>query len=127
MSDALPADPLAPPPTPSSDERQWGMLAHLLTLLGYLVVFGHFIPPLVIWLAKRDQSGFAADQAKESLNFQITVLILRVVCLVLVCCLVGILLFIPLEVAQIVLVIVASVQASDGQRYRYPLTLRMIA
>ena len=126
MSEAHPTEVVPPPPTLTPQDRQWGMLAHLLTLLGYFVPFGNFISPLVIWLAKRDESAFAADQAKESLNFQITVLILRLVCLVLVCCLVGILLFIPLEIAQLVLVIVASMQANDGKRYRYPFTLRLI-
>ena len=44
---------------PDSNARNWGMLAHLLTLLGYLIGFGHVIPPLVIYLAKKDGTNDA--------------------------------------------------------------------
>ena len=55
---------------PSSNERTMALLAHLLPLLG----FG-FIAPLVIYLVKKDDSDFVADQAREALNFQITLFI----------------------------------------------------
>lgn len=119
-------------PNPSAQARQWAMLAHLLTLLGYLVVFGHFLPPLVIWLAKRDEDPFLADQAKESLNFQITFLLASIVAAGLIVVLylscVGIplawLLGLSLPIAHLVLVLIAGLQASDGVRYRYPVSIR---
>ncbi len=108
------------------------MLAHLLTLLGYLVVFGHFLPPLVIWLTKRDEDAFLADQAKESLNFQLTYLLVTIVTAVVIFLLylscVGIplawLLALALPIAHLVLVLMAGLQASDGVRYRYPVAIR---
>ncbi len=117
---------------PGADARQWAMLAHLLTLLGYLVLFGHFLPPLVIWLTKRDEDEFLADQAKESLNFQLTFLLASIVAAVLIVLLylscVGIplawLLGLALPIAHLVLVLIAGVRASDGVRYRYPLSIR---
>jgi uncharacterized protein len=122
-----PLAPLAPRAlSPPAGERQWAMLAHALTLLGYLVPFGHVIPPLVILLSKRDESEFVADQARESLNFQITVLLASLFALPLVCVLVGIPLLVLIALAHLVLTIVASVAASDGKRYRYPLTVRFL-
>ncbi len=115
-----------PPRSPSAEERQWAMLAHVTTLLGYVVAFGHVIPPLVILLSKRDESAFGADQARESLNFQITVLIAFLVALPLVCVLVGIPLLVLLALAHVVLTIVAAIAASDGRRYRYPFALRLV-
>jgi uncharacterized Tic20 family protein len=106
--------------------RTWGMLSHLLSLLGYFVAFGHVLPPLVIYLAKKDEHEFIRDQARESLNFQITVLLLAIVCGILVFFCIGIPLLIALVVYQLVMVIVASIQANDGKRFRYPFTLRLV-
>lgn len=132
MSTDLPSDPTAP--EPSASARQWGMLAHLLSLLGYLVVLGHFVPPLVIYLMKRDDDAFVADQARESLNFQITWLLVTiaaavVIFLMLVTCILaplGWLIGIALPIAHLVLVIVAGLKAGEGVRYRYPFALRLV-
>jgi hypothetical protein len=122
------------PAGPGAPSRQWAMLAHLLTLLGYLLVVGHFVPSLVIWLAKKDEDEFVADQARESLNFQLTYLLAWIVglaaglVLTLVC--IGILLLwalaIVLPLAHLVLVILAGLKASDGVRYRYPVCIRFV-
>ncbi|MBL8857052.1 MAG: DUF4870 domain-containing protein [Planctomycetes bacterium] len=109
------------------DARLWGMLAHLLTLLGYVIGLGHFLPPLIIYLSKKDENEFIADQARESLNFQITVLLLALVCLPFICIGIGIVMLILLGIFQLVMVIVAGIQAHDGKRFRYPLTLRLVS
>ncbi len=113
------------------DEKNWGMLAHLLTLLGYLVLFGHCLPPLVIYLTKKDESPFVADQAREALNFQLTILLVYVLsipamlpCITIPFVLVALALA---ALAQLVLPIVAAVHAADGKAFRYPLTLRLIS
>lgn len=118
--------PDLPTPTLDSDSRLWGMLAHLLTLLGYVVGLGQFLPPLILYLSKKDENEFIADQARESLNFQITVLLVAIVCLPFICIGVGIFMLAALGVFQLVMVIVAGIQAHDGKRYRYPLTLRLV-
>lgn len=113
--------------TVSKDERTWGMLAHLSALVGYLIIpFGNIIAPLVIWLMKKDESQFIADQAKESLNFQISLLIYAVVAGVLVLVVIGIFLLIALYILGIVLTLVGTVKANNGVMYRYPLTIRLI-
>ena len=85
--------PPPPPPPPSAggppqEERQWAMFAHLSALAGGLLTsaiggWGFFLGPLVIWLMKKDSMPFVADQAKESLNFNITVSAIFLVLLVL--------------------------------------------
>jgi uncharacterized Tic20 family protein len=111
----------------SNEERTWGMLAHLSALLGYLILpFGNIIAPLVIWLMKKDQSQFVADQAKESLNFQISLMIYAVIAGVLVLLLIGIFLLVALYIFGLVMTLVGTVKANSGVQYRYPLTIRLI-
>ena len=111
---------------PTQDERTWGMLAHLTAFSGFLIPLGNIIAPLVVWLAKRDQSQFVGDQGKESLNFNISVLLAGAVCAVLVFVFIGILLGVALFFYWLAMTIVAGIKASEGIRYRYPFTLRLI-
>lgn len=126
----------APPPPsgePSIEERQWGLFGHLSSLTGLFTGgIGNIIGPLIIWLIKKDTMSFASDQAKEALNFNITLLIIGVV-LVLVTLFtfgLGIFITMPLGViigiAWLVLTIMAAVKANNGEAYRYPFTLRLI-
>jgi uncharacterized Tic20 family protein len=111
----------------SSEERTWGMLSHLLALSGFIgVPFGNVLAPLIIWLVKKDQSQFVADQAKESLNFQISLIIYAIVSGILVLVLIGFLLLAVVFVGGIVLTIIATMKANNGEHYRYPLTIRLI-
>lgn len=73
----------------SKEERTWGMVCHLAALAGYLFPFGNIIGPLIVWLIKKEEMPFVADQGKESLNFQITMAILTAICIVLVFVMVG--------------------------------------
>ena len=114
--------------TLTRDERNWAMLSHLLALVGYIgVPFGNVIAPLIIYLMKKDESPFVADQARESLNFQISVCIYLLISGVLVLILIGFLLLAVVWVAGAILTIIASVKAANGEAYRYPLTLRLIS
>ncbi|MGE0131162.1 MAG: DUF4870 domain-containing protein [Blastocatellales bacterium] len=114
--------------TVTREERNWAMLSHLLALIGYFAIpFGNIIAPLIIYLMKKDESPFVADQARESLNFQISMTIYAIISAVLVMILVGLLLLAVLFVGGIVLTIIASVKAANGEAYRYPLTLRLIS
>jgi len=114
--------------TVTKEERNWAMLSHLLALVGYFAIpFGNIIAPLIIYLMKKDESPFVADQARESLNFQISLWIYALISGVLVLILVGFLLLGAIWVAGVVLTIIASVKAANGEGYRYPLTLRLIS
>lgn len=107
--------------------RNWGMLCHLTALAALLgIPFGHLLGPLVVWLIKKNEYPFVDEQGKESLNFQISVTIYSLPLFILIFVLVGIPLLIALFVVDVILVIVAAVKASNGESYRYPLTIRFI-
>ena len=104
----------------SQDEKTMALLAHLGG------IFFGFIPALVIWLIKKDESAFVAEQAKEALNFQITVMLGFVISFILIFIVIGIFLIWALVIANLVLCIVAGVKANSGVSYRYPLAIRLI-
>jgi len=115
------------------DARNWATFAHLSGILaGALSAYLFcFLGPLLIWLFKKDESEFISDQAIEALNFQITVTIANVAIAAIVagsCFILYPLWFaLPLLwVAHIVLSIVAAMKASAGEKYRYPVNLRII-
>ncbi len=122
---------------PSAEERQWAMFAHLSALAGAVLSsafggWGTFIGPLIIWLIKKDTMPFAASQAKEALNFNITVsaIFLALVILTIITFGIGALLAVPVMlvvgVAALVFTIIAAVKANDGIDYRYPVSIRII-
>ena len=113
--------------SPSPDERTWAMIAHLSAFALFIIPLGgNIIGPLVVWLARRDRSAFVAVQAREALNFNISVALAGIVCGLLVLVFVGILLAVVLFIAWICATIVAAIRASEGIDYRYPLTLRIV-
>ncbi|MFO1009130.1 MAG: DUF4870 domain-containing protein [Planctomycetota bacterium] len=105
---------------PTSDDRTWAMLAHVLTLVG------SWLAPLVIFLIFQNERPFVVRHAKEALNFQITVLIASIVLLPTVCIGVGFVLLPALGIAALVLCVLAAIQANGGAEYRYPCTLRLV-
>ena len=120
-----------PPPPPatttSSDVRTWCVLCHASALLGLFLHFlGHLLGPLIVWLVKRGDSPQIDAHGKESLNFQLSMLIYDAIAVVLCFVLIGIPILILLWVLNTIFVIVASIQASDGKLYRYPLAMRLI-
>ncbi|QQQ03866.1 DUF4870 domain-containing protein [Lysobacter enzymogenes] len=102
------------------------MLAHLSTLVGLIVPFGTILGPLVVWLIKKDTMPFVADQGKEALNFNITVLIAMIIGGILTLVLIGVLVMIAVGLAWLVLTIMAALAANKGEAYRYPFTLRLV-
>jgi len=105
----------------------WCVLSHASALLGFVVpwVF-HILGPLIVWLTKRGDSPEIDAHGKESLNFQITMLIYTVIAGILCLVIIGFVLLVVLHILNVVLVIIASIQASEGKVYRYPFTLRLI-
>jgi len=122
--------PYTPPPVGdviSKDERLWGMLTHLTALSGLVgVPLGNILGPLIMWLIKKNEMPFVDDQGKESLNFQITMTIIAVICIPFCFILIGIPALIAVYLADFVLTIIASIKANDGVVYRYPFTWRLI-
>lgn len=127
-----PSEPPVPPSEPpvasgpphghNVDDRNIAMLCHLSGLLLSIIV------PLVVWLMYKDQPGKrdVTAEAKEALNFQITVLIGYVICWFLAVILIGMLLFWLVWLANLVFCIVAALKVSQTGSYRYPLCLRLV-
>ena len=105
---------------PSNDDKNIATITHLGGILF------SFVPALVVWLLKKDDSEFIAAQAREALNFQITLLVAQFIAYVLVFILVGFLLLGLIWVFNIVFCIIAAISSSKGEYYRYPFTLRLI-
>lgn len=125
MSDATSEPAPAPATAPASgevskDDKTMGMLSHLLA------IFLGFLGPLIIYLVKGKESEFINDQAKEALNFQITVFIAFIVCFLLMFVVIGVFLLPLVGLGALILTIMAAIKANDGVKYRYPFAIRLI-
>lgn len=108
-----------------ADERLWGLLAHLSWILGAIVAIAP-LGPLVVFLVYKDRSPFVREHAAEALNLWITIYLVMAVSVPLMFVLVGFVTFAVAAIAGLVLSIVAAVAANGGERYRYPLVLRLV-
>ena len=107
--------------------RTWCVLCHASALLGLFLHFlGHLLGPLIVWLVKRGDSPEIDAHGKESLNFQLSMLIYDAIAGILCIVLIGIPILIILWIMNTVFVIIASIRASEGQLYRYPFTIRFL-
>lgn len=103
-----------------ADQRMWAMLAHLGGILFY------FLAPLIVWLVQKDRGAYVADQSKEALNFQLTMLIGSVIGSILIVVGIGIVIVVAIWIMIIVFSILAALAANKGEAYRYPVTIRMV-
>lgn len=112
----------------------WAMLCHLSALLGYLVPFGNFFGPLVVWLVKKDTMPEIDRHGKEALNFQISLFIFLLVgcavSFVLMLVIIGFVTIFLVMIAWLLMglicPILAGVKANEGGWYQYPFTIRFI-
>ena len=112
--------------TPSKDERTWAMLSHFSALCMFIFPFGNILGPLIIWLIKKEEMSFVEDQAKEVLNFQISMTIYLLISGILCFILIGIPFLIGLGIFNVIITIIAAISANDGKYYRYPINLKLI-
>ena len=122
-------NPLPPPsvtPLSPSDERMWGLLAHLSSLAGFIIPFGNIIGPVVVWQIQKDKSAFVDYHGKESVNFQITMAIAYCVALLLIIVVIGVPLLIVLGLLNVVFAVIAGIKANNGEYYTYPFSIRFI-
>ncbi|MGV8977385.1 MAG: DUF4870 domain-containing protein [Cellulomonas sp.] len=108
------------PPLSDSDQRMWSVFAHIGG------VFVSFLVPLVILLVFKGRGAFVEDQAKEALNWQITLAIAYVVGGILTIVLIGVVILLAALVCAVVFAIMAAIASNRGELYRYPFTLRLV-
>ena len=105
--------------TPTSDEKTMAILSHILCIVA------GFLAPLIIYLVKKE-SPYVVAHAKESLNFQLTLIIAYIISFILVFLLIGILLIWLIALANLVFVIVATIKASENKLYKYPFSIKFV-
>ena len=124
----------------SSGDRNMAMLCHLISFVGIVLPFGNILGPLVVWLTQREKSSFVDEHGKESINFQLSLIVysfvsvlLLIVSAILTVVVIGIfmliivgLLILALLVFSFIVIIIAAVRASNGEEYRYPLSIRFL-
>jgi len=110
----------------NTEDQNLAVLAHLSSLAGFVIPFGNLIAPLVIWQIYKDSKPAVGNEAKECLNFQITVTIYSLIAGLLILVLVGAVLLPLILVFWLVCTIIAAVRVSKGESYQYPLTIRLI-
>jgi uncharacterized Tic20 family protein len=123
MSDTIP--PAAP--IQQTQDRTQVVLCHLLGLAMFTAIpFANVLAPLFFWLWKKDGNPEVDAHGKEAVNFQISVTIYAIVAGLSWILLIGIILFPLVLISALVLTIIASLEASKGRFYRYPLTIRFL-
>ena len=129
--DQLPPAAAQPPSHHSGvpiPERQWGMFAHLSAFSACVgIPFGNIVGPLIMFLIKKDEYPFGADQAKEALNFNISCTLYLLISIALFVVVIGFILFLILGVFWLVATIIAAVRSNEGVSYRYPLCIRFVS
>ena len=105
--------------TPTSEEKTMAILAHVLCIVA------GFLAPLIIYLVKKE-SPYVQAHAKESLNFQLTMLIAWIISFILIFIIIGAPLMFLLAIANLVLVIIATIRASENKMYKYPFSIKFI-
>jgi len=102
------------------------MWCHLSAFAGFIIPFGNLLGPLFVWLWKKDEDSLVDDQGKESLNFQISILIYSIVAGILTLVFIGFILLIAIGLFAAIQVIIAAIQADKGTKYRYPVCIRVV-
>ena len=110
-----------------SDVKNWMLLCHLPSFAGaFGMPVGNVIGPLVVWLIKKDESEQIDYHGKESVNFQISITIYMLISIALCFLFVGFALVPIVLMFGTVVTIIATVKANEGERYRYPLSIRFL-
>jgi uncharacterized protein len=110
----------------SEPERNWAMLCHLSAFACFFFPFGGIIGPLICWLSKRDESAWVRINGRNSINFQLSILLYMILIFPICFILIGIPFMIMLATLRVICIIIASVKASKGELFRYPLVIPFI-
>jgi uncharacterized Tic20 family protein len=112
--------------TYTQSERDWAMFCHLSAFAGYFFPFGGIIGPIICWFSRKDESEWVNANGKSSLNFQFSILLYTVLAIPLCIIVVGIPILLALIVLEFICIIIASIKASKGEVYKYPLSIPFI-
>lgn len=109
------------------EARKWAMICHIIALVGLLGNgIGFLLGPLIVWLLRKEDHPFIDEQGKESVNFQITMIIIALVSLLLCLLFIGFLLLWAVGIIMVIFPIIGAMKANEGVHYRYPFCIRFI-
>ncbi len=63
----------------NTSDNNTAALIHLSALTQYIIPFGNFIFPLIIWSASKERSEYVDRQGKEAVNFQLSIFVYTMV------------------------------------------------
>lgn len=110
----------------TESERTWAMLCHLSALSGFFFPFGAILGPIICWMSKKDESVWVYINGRNSLNFQLSMLLYMVLAIPLIFIIIGIPIVAFLGVLKLICTIIASIRASKGESFKYPLVIPFI-
>jgi len=120
----------------TQNDKNYSSIIHLSGFSGCFIPFGNIIVPLVLWLVKKNESIFIDAHGKSSVNFQLSlmfygfllaILLIPIAIFTLGLGIVAIIIgIIPAFILYVVLIISASINASNGEYYDYPFTIQFI-
>jgi len=110
----------------NNDNKTFAMFCHLSALVVFILPLANLILPISMWLAKRKESNFIDNNGKNSINFQLTSIIIFLILSALVKILIGIPLIIVFTIYYIFEIILAAVKANKGELYYYKCAIRFI-
>ena len=120
----------------TQNDKNYSAIMHLTGFAGWFFPFGNILAPLIVWAAKKNESSFIDIHGKAAVNFQLSItlycfllalLIIPITILTLGLGLVAVILgLLPAIILKIILVIQASIKASNGELYNYPFTIEFL-
>lgn len=120
----------------TQNDKNYSSITHLSGFAGWFIPFGNIIVPLVLWLVKKNESTYIDAHGKSAINFQLSlilygfllaILIIPIAIFTLGLGIIAIILgIIPAFIFYVVLIITASISASNGEHYDYPFTIEFI-
>ncbi|MBJ7880850.1 DUF4870 domain-containing protein [Gelidibacter salicanalis] len=63
----------------SNHQKNIATFIHLSTFSRFIIPFGNFIGPILLWMTNKENSEFVDAHGKQAINFQISVLLYAVV------------------------------------------------
>lgn len=128
--------------------RTWSMLCHISALAGLFFGLGNILGPLIVWQIKKNELPEIEPYGKEALNFQLTILIINLIAFAILAGVIGTafgfghfirspfsvlggglgigMILVAINVAALILAVVAGLKANNGEFYRYPFAIRFI-
>lgn len=108
------------------ETQRWGMFLHLSMLTGFVIPLAGYILPFVIWQAKKNDLPGIEVHGRNAANWIISHIIYYIIFGVLSFLLIGIPFLIIVFLLSIIFPIIAGIKASNGEVWKYPLSMRFL-